>query len=321
LLGVIEAGFYTCVVLLITNLFPKQYQARNISKLAVAAVVTGIIQGPFCGVILTYSHDWLGLAGWRWLFLLQAAPAVILGVVTPFVLVSHAKNVKFLSNEEREWLVDVKEKEETEKLRKSGTLEKTSRWTVLKMPVMWWMSIAAFTNVMAAYGITFWLPLTLQNMGDNLSTMVISLLTVIPFFIGAIAGLVNGWHSDKTLERRYHVAVPLIAVGTGLVISGFSTSLTMTIICLSIAMAGVTAFNGTFFTIPTALMGEATAVVGVAIINLIMNIGGFVGPTVLGSVASATGSTAAGLIFLGCSAMVGFIIAMVVTRNKKMEQE
>jgi ACS family tartrate transporter-like MFS transporter len=320
LLGVVEAGFYATIVLLITNLFPKEYLARNISKLAVISVVTGIIQGPICGAILTGVHNFLGLEGWRWLFIIQALPAVILGIITPFVLVTNIKSAKFLSQEDKEWLISVKTAEEELKINSSVNKASVNRWNVLKMPVLWWISIAAFTGTMAAYGVTMWLPLTFQQMGEGLSLFTITLLTVIPFLFGAVVGFVNGWHSDKTLERRYHVAIPLLALTVSLVFAAFSTSLVVTIICMSVSVAGFVSFNGSFYTIPTARMGEAAAVVGVAIINLIQNLGGFFGPTIIGFVQDGTGSPAAGLIFLGAATLFGFIVVLAITKPQKPQK-
>jgi ACS family tartrate transporter-like MFS transporter len=281
------------------------------------AVVTGIVQGPICGAILTLANDWLGMAGWRWLFLIQAVPAVALGIITPFVLVTKLEKIKFLDKDDKEWLINTKRGEATERLAASNDNKSVSRWNVLKMPVLWWISIAAFTCVMASYGITMWLPLTFQKMGEGLSIMTITLLTVIPYLFGAIVGLINGWHSDKTQERRFHVAVPLLVLCISLVVASTSDSLLLTIICMSVAIAGFVSFNGTVFAIPTSVMGEAAAVIGVAIINLIMNLGGFVGPVIIGYSESITGSPAIGLAIFGVATFIGFIITLIIAKPKK----
>jgi ACS family tartrate transporter-like MFS transporter len=257
------------------------------------------------------------MAGWRWLFLIQAAPAVILGIITPFVLVTSLEKIKFLDKDDKEWLINTKKEEAAERVAASNDGKSVSRWNVLKMPVLWWISIAAFTCVMASYGITMWLPLTFQKMGSGLSVLAITLLTVIPYLFGSIVGLINGWHSDKTQERRFHVAIPLLVLCISLIVASTSNSLVLTIICMSIAMAGFVSFNGTVFVIPTAVMGEAAAVVGVAIINLIMNLGGFVGPTIIGYSESITGSPAVGLAIFGVATFIGFIITMVIAKPKK----
>ena len=305
LLGLAEAGFFPGIIFYLTRWVPARERARTIAAFMTATLVAGVIGGPLSGALLTLQGTG-GLAGWQWLFLLEGLPAVVLGVVVLRVLTERPEQASWLPSAQKAALVA-----------RIGDEQRLARDQVhstgaaLRHPRLWLLSAVYFTVPVALYAFGFFLPQIIQGSFRG-STFQIGLLSAIPYIAGSIAMVIAGRHSDSTGERRWHVAVAAIVSAVGFVASAFATSLTMSIVTLSIAMVGLASMFGPFWTLATSFVNGVGAAAGIALINSIGNIGGFVGPYLLGSIKTLTASFAAGLVLIGLTVACGGALALAV---------
>ncbi|HEX3010487.1 MAG TPA: MFS transporter [Syntrophomonadaceae bacterium] len=312
LLGIAEAGFYPAMILYITYWFPGKHQARAVSYLMLAVCGSNIIGGPISAFIMDHV-TWFGISGWRWVYILEGLPAVVFGVITYFVMVDKPEDARFLTDKEKEWLINELENERIAKEKKVHS--QASAWSVLKVPRVWHMGICYMAYVMALYGVGFWMPQMIKELSKVLSTTQVGLLSSIPYIVASVVMLLVAHHSDKTKERRFHVAFPILMTFIGLIALTMTSNLTLSMVLLTIALSGVYAFGGTFWTIPNLTLCAANAAVGIALINSVGNLGGFVGPYFVGWLKDFTGSTNAGMYMLaGCALLETFLI-LVIPKN------
>jgi Sugar phosphate permease len=310
LLGAAEAGFYPAIILYLTYWFPSRFMAKAVATFMVAQAIANIVVGPISASILDNVH-WAGLAGWRWLFILEGIPAIIFGLITIFVLVDRPDQAKFLTSEEKEWILSELKAE----LQLKTDETKVSKWAVLKQPRVWHLAFAFFCYVSANYGLGLWLPQIIKGLSSVLTNTQIGFVSTLPYICGAIAMFVNGRHSDKVMERRKHVGLPIIVTFFGLIALTMTRNMWLALFFVCCSTSGMYAFVGTFWTLPTAFLGEATAAVGIATINAFANLGGFGGPYLVGWLKDITGSTNAGMYVLASFALIGSILVLLIPED------
>lgn len=308
LLGVAEAGFFPGVLLYFTYWFPAVYRARVVSALFLAVPGSNAVAAALSGAILQLDGTW-GLAGWRWMFFLESLPAILLAPVVLAVLTDRPSAATWLSADERAWLEGqlASEQRTIEGAQKHLTLFQalTDRRVV-------GLSMIYLTIVTATYGITFFLPLIVKAHG--LSDMSTGLATAIPYAIGTIGMVLWAYSSDRRHERRWHFFVAALVAGIGLVAAGLSTSIVASLAAMSVAAIGLYGSKPAFWPLPSTFLSGTAAAGGIAMVNSIGNLGGFVGPYIVGWIKDSTQSYASGLYFLAACAFVSGVIALVVVK-------
>jgi D-galactonate transporter len=303
LLGVAEAGFFPGIILYLTYWFPREERARVVSLFMTAVPIATVVGGPLSGALLGL-HGVGGIAGWRWLFIIEGIPAVLLGIVALRFLTDQPADAQWLTPEERSALTRRIEAE-AEDTRASGH---AGIGQALTNPRVIELGLLYFCLVIGLYGIGFWMPQVLKTFG--LSNLAIGFLTAVPYLIGAIGMVIAGRHSDATGERIWHVALPLFVSGAAFTWSAHAGPLPLVMLGLSLAILGIYAAIGTFWSLPTSILTGTGAAAGLALINSIGNCGGFVGPVVVGQLKGATGDFTAALLFLAGALAVAGALAL-----------
>ncbi|VBB07229.1 Hypothetical protein LUCI_2473 [Lucifera butyrica] len=310
LLGVAEAGFYPGIILYMTYWFPSKHLAKTLAIFMTGMAINNILVGPISTWIMD-NIQWLNLPGWRWLFILEGIPALILGITTYFFLIDRPEYAGFLSKEEKDWLVAELKKEHDAKIAKNNI----SKWEALKNKRVWHLSIIFFGYVCAMYGLSMWMPQIIKALAKTLSNTQVGLISTIPYIFGVAAMILVARHSDKTMERRYHIGLPISIAFFGLIALTVTTNLVWSMVWIIVSIMGIYGFAGSFWTLPSAFLSEATAAVGIAMINSFANLGGFAGPYFVGYMKDLTNSTTAGMYFLAfCAIMAGVLTIMLPKR-------
>ena len=307
LLGVAEAGFFPGVLLYFTYWFPTAYRARVVSALFLAVPGSNAVAAALSGAILQLDGVW-GLAGWKWMFLLESLPAVLLAPVVLVVLTDRPSVATWLAPDERAWLDGQLESERRaiEGTRKQTLLDALTDRRVIGL------SLIYLTIVTATYGITFFLPLIVK--GHGLSDLSTGLATAIPYTIGTIGMVLWAASSDRRHERRWHFFVASLVAGIGLIAAGLSTGLAAALAAMSVATVGLYGSKPAFWPLPSTFLSGTAAAGGIAMVNSIGNLGGFLGPYIVGWIKDSTQSYAAGLYFLAGCAFASGVIALVVVK-------
>ena len=304
LLGVAEAGFFPGIVLYLTYWFPSRERARIVALFMAALPLATMVGGPISGALLA-MHGLLGVKGWQWLFIVEGAPAIVLGFAALWFLDNKPDEASWLAPDERQALSHTltKEAQDARGTGYAGLAEALTRPRVLVLGVLY------FCIVIGLYGLSFWMPLVIQTYG--LSPLEIGFLTAIPYFFAAIATVLWGAHSDRTGERVFHVALPLLVGGAAFAWSAMSLPLALILIALTLATAGTYAASGTFWSLPTSILTGTGAAAGLALINSMGNISGLVGSPIIGAIKEETGSFTVALLFLAGVLILGALIALV----------
>jgi ACS family tartrate transporter-like MFS transporter len=303
---VAEAGFFPGVIVYLSHWFIREDRAKATSNFMAAIPLSFVIGSPLAGWVLGFQ--WMGLQGWRWLFILEGVPAVFLGAIAFFYLTDWPRQAAWLAPEERQWIERTLEKE------KPAEVRSITIWQALRSRTILILSAAAFFDYFQGYCLVFWLPTMLQRQ-TGLSDVRVGLLGALPYVAGFVAMLINGWHSDRTGERRWHSAVPMFisAVGlVGLVTHPGSASLTMAFFAM--AAMGMSAFLPTFWAIPTENLSAAAAAAGVGMVNAVGSIAGFFGPSVFGYLNTRTGSSTPGLVLMMITALAAGLLLLLLPR-------
>jgi len=310
--GAAEAGFFPGVVLYLSQWFPSFRRGRIMALFMSAIPVSGLLGSPFSGWILNhFAAGQGGLAGWQWMFLLQGIPTVALGIAAFFLLADTFANAKWLTAEERAVL-------EADQAFDAANKPKTvsdSLGEVFKNPAIWAFGLIYFCIQSGVYAINFWLPSIIKNLGfaDNL---VIGWLSAIPYLLAALFMLLVGRSADLRKERRWHLVVPMLMGAIGLLIAvNFATSPTLAILGLSLATMGALTGLPMFWPVPTALLSAGAAAGGLALINSMGQMAGFLSPYLVGWIKDASGSTDAALYVLAAVIVAGSLLALRMTRT------
>jgi MFS transporter, ACS family, tartrate transporter len=292
LLGTAEAGFFPGIIVYLTHWFRHEDRAKAIATFMTAIPLSNIFGSPLAGHILRLR--WFGLQGWRWLFILEGIPAVILGVITLFYLTDWPTQAAWLPKEECEWITGELEREKQRK----ASLHSYTIWQALRQRDVILLTLVYFMGSTGMYGFIIWFP-TILKRASGLSTATVTLLVTLPYFAGLAAMMLNAWHSDRTRERRGHTSTMLFAGGASLICALLSASHLWTQLVFFILFAAfLHAYQPTFLALPTTFLGESAAAASIGLINCIGGLGGFVGPFIMGYLVTRTGSFATGLVWL-----------------------
>ncbi len=306
LVGAAEAGFFPGVIVYLTHWFRYEDRAKAIAVFYAANPISYIIGSPLAGLLLGLS--WLGLRGWRWLFIIEGIPAVLLGVITIFYLTDWPAKAKWLPDDERSWITGVLQREKEAKKRAHSH----SIWEALRHRDVLLLTLCYFCAMTGSYGIGFWLPTILKRISGQ-SNMKVTLLAALPYVVALIAQQVNGWHSDRTRERRWHAAVPVFLCGVGLALAVlYRSNPTLSIVLLVLGGGAFYGFQPCFWAVPTLFLGESAAAASIGLINSVGNLGGFVGPLTMGYLATRTHSFTAGLLYLVASLFLAGVLMLAV---------
>jgi ACS family tartrate transporter-like MFS transporter len=313
LLGLAEAGFFPGIVLYLTYWVPQRERARMGALFMMAAPVAVAIGSPVSGALLKL-HGTAGLTGWQWLFLLEGLPAIVLGVMTFFYLPSRPEDVRWLDPDERGWLATELECERAEK----GALAHTSIRDSLMNPKVWILCFFLFLNTTVTYGIFLWLPKILGAV-SGLKDWKLGLLsgsTLIPAIPGMI--LITA-RSDRKMERRWHTAACCALAAVGLLLTVLSGKVTALVwISLVICHIGQRTIQAVFWTIPPIFLGGVAAAAGIAFINSVGNLGGYLGPGAMGRLKELTGGYNTGLLVLAGIVLVQAAIVLSLRLTPKV---
>ena len=312
LLGVAEAGFFPGMILYLTYWIPAGERARAFALFLTSTSLAGVIGGPISGTLFKMGGVY-GLKGWQWLFLLEGVPAILLGWVTLFYLVDKPEQANWLSSAERNWLSEtIKKEQEDKKLGHSLTL-----WQALKHPRVWQLCLLYFSVVISFYGVAFWLPQIVKSF-SGLSNSAVAMLSAVPYLSASICMVIIANHSDKTGERKWHVALPAFAgcLGLGLAVFFLENHYPLpAFFSLCLAASGIWSTLGPFWSLPTAFLGGTAAAGGVALINSIGNVGGFVGPYIIGYIKQTTQSFTSGMLVLAGTLLIASFLALRVNEK------
>lgn len=310
LLGVAEAGFFPGIILYLSYWFPARNRAGVIALFMAAAPIATAIGSPISAALLE-MHGIMGLAGWQWMFLIEAVPAVILGVVVFFYMTDRPEKAAWLKPDEREWLVKTMQAEDANK----GGQQHHSILRGLANPRVLALALIYFGTSAGLYTLGIWAPQIIKELG--VSSMTVGLLNAIPPIISVVAMILWSRHSDKTNERTWHVALACLTAALGLAIAASTGSMFGLIAALTIVNVGISCSKPPLWSMPTVFLSGAAAAAGIATINSIGNLGGFAGPAMIGWVKDQTGSFAGGLYFVAGLLILSTVLTLVLSFTQK----
>ncbi|PLZ02877.1 MFS transporter [Burkholderia sp. WAC0059] len=312
LLGLAEAGFFPGIIFLLTLWFPAAYRGRVVGYFMAAIPLSTVIGGPVSGALLSLDGR-AGLAGWQWLYLLEAVPALVLSVVVPFYLTDKPAEAAWLKPDEREWLVarQARERAQRETAHAFSVREALTNRRVLAIALIYFGANA--TN----YGLSFFLPQIVKSFG--LSNLQTGFVTSLPYIVGVIGMVYWGRHSDRKLERKRHVAIALLIAAGGIAVSTALSNPVLKMLSLSIAGFGIFGCLPIIWTLPAAFLSGAAAAGGIAAVNSLGNLSGFFGPYVVGWIKDSTGSFGAGLLCLAGAGLVGVAAVLLLHHDTALE--
>ncbi|SNT26423.1 MFS transporter, ACS family, tartrate transporter [Granulicella rosea] len=312
LLGVSEAGFFPGMILYLTYWFPSRERARAVAKFMTATSIAGVVGGPLSSALLKLEgHS--GLHGWQWLFLVEGVPTILMGVSVLFVLRDRPDDAPWLSEPEKKWLDN-----ELEQDRKAGgASDKHHLLDAFKTPMVWVLAGIFFLDQIGVYTVNLWMPLVLNSFlhaSNPSGASTIAKYATVPYIAAAIFTVLIGWNSDRTGERRGHIALCLLLSAAGFGWAAYAGSLAAALCAMTLAAMGYWSLMGPFWTLPTGVLGGQAAAGGVAIITMVGGIGGFSGPYVTGRLKDLTHNYTAGLLLIGGLAVVGAGLCFVLKR-------
>jgi ACS family tartrate transporter-like MFS transporter len=309
--GAAEAGFFPAVVVYLTHWFRYEDRAKVIAFFYAAYPISFMIGSPLAGLLLGIS--WFGLRGWRWLFILEGIPAILLGIITIFYLTDWPRQAKWLPPDEREWITEELLKEKQAKQR----VHSFRVWEALHHRDVVLLTLCYFCALTGGYGVSFWLPTILKRL-SGLTDFKVTLLAALPYLAGFISQQINGWHSDLTRERRWHAAIPIFCCGSSLLLAViFRANVALSVAMFTLMGAGYFAFHPGFWPIPTQFLSESAAAAGIGMINSVGNLGGFVGPMIMGYLVTRTRSFAAGMLYLVGSLILSSLLMLLVKAGRE----
>jgi ACS family tartrate transporter-like MFS transporter len=292
LLGVAEAGFLPGIIYHLGNWYPAKDRARAVSWFMLAIPLSTVIGAPLSGVILELD-GWHGLTGWQWLFLLEGVPAIALGFVVLAFLTDSPEQARWLTPEQRGWLAERMRGEHRAAQERHGI----GLHAAFIHPTVWLLALILFACQCGSYGLTLWIPQIVRGL-SGYGNLTVSMIAALPYVAAAVGMIAIGTSSDRTGERLLHVAIPSAIGALGFLASAYFTSPLPGMIALTIAAVGDLGTRGAFWALPTRFLTGSAAAAGIALINTMASLGGFVGPSAVGLVREYTGSFAGGLVFL-----------------------
>jgi MFS transporter, ACS family, tartrate transporter len=316
LLGVAEASFFPGMIVYLTHWFCVRDRCRAIACLYTAVPAASLVSSPLAGWLL--GMHWHGLAGWRWLFILEGAPAILIGVITVLYLTDWPSQARWLPQDEQEWLVEelAAEAQAKKKSRNPTIWQAFADRRVLLLTASWFFALCG------ALGSIYWMPMFVKRM-SGISDRSVTTLLILPALIGIVGMLANGWHSDKTGERRWHAASPLLIAGTLFALSILSRSNAMVSVLLILVGSGLYfGFQPVCWSLPTLILGESAAAATFGLINSVGQMGGFFGPKLIGFLNMRTHGVTASLGFIALAYLVaGSLMLSLKIRDPLQAQE
>jgi len=303
LLGFAEAGFFPGVILYLTYWFPSRRRGETVALFMMAIALTGVVGAPFSGWILHQFSGATGLKGWQMLFLVEGIPSIILGIFVPWLLADGVRSANWLNEEEKQLLEQNLQAEEARK-------DQLPLAELFFHPQLIVFAAIYFCSTMGLYGTGFWIPQLIKNTGIK-DPLEVGLLTAIPYSFGAIAMLVLGRSSDRSGERRRHLALASFLGATGIVISNlFRQNTLLAMIGLTLATMGILATFPLFWPMPTDLLAGTSAAAGIAWVNSLGNLGGFLAPFIVGWFTDLTKRSDYGLYIIAGALVLGSLLVL-----------
>ena len=305
LLGVAEAGFFPGMILYLTYWFPSHRRGKMVAVLMAGNPVAGLVGGPLSGYIMHATHGVSGMAGWQWLFIIEALPSVVLGIVIFCFLDDRVADARWLDDHEKRLIQQ--EIDATAAVRTHSSVR-----AVFTSARVWLMCLILFGIVMGSYAIGFWQPTIIRGTGID-DPFVIGLLTMIPYTAALVAMIAVGRHADLTRERRWHVAGPALLAASGFIVCALNGDhALLSMVGLTLAAVGVVTALPMFWALPTAFLGGTGAAAGIALINCTGNLAGFISPAVIGWLKTVTHTLSSGLFVVAASLAVSALLIVVL---------
>ena len=310
LLGAAEAGFLPGVILYMSFWFTPKERARAVAFFMAALPLSNFIGAPIATSIMHYVH-WFGIEGWRWVFILEGVPAVLMGIFILWFLTDRPEQATWLPGEERNWLVATMQREHQAKVQ----ARRYSKWQAFTSPRVLRLAVIYLTITMTQVGLGYWLPTIIKRLSATLTNREVGLIAMGPYLLGAITMLVWSHHSDRTGERRFHTAIGPLIAATGLILFGVSSGLVFKMLSMTVALMGIYSFFGPFWSLPAQFLSEESAAVGIATINSIATTGSFIGPYIIGYVTGLTGNPTGALYVFAAGLFLAFILVSTMHKT------
>jgi ACS family tartrate transporter-like MFS transporter len=313
LLGLAEAGFFPGIIVYLTHWFIYEDRAKAVAGFMAAIPLAFAVGSPISGLLL--GLHWFGLRGWQWLFILEGLPALVFGVVTWFFLTDWPHQAKWLPADEREWVINQLESERQAK----KSVRAYTVWEALRHRDVLILTALHFVQNGSAYALAFWLPTMLKRL-SGLSDFKVTLLVVLPNLLGFFAMQVNGWHSDRTAERRWHTAIPLWTTAVALLVLSMADWGTVSsLFFFSIAAASLLAFLPSFWAMPSAFLCDSAAAMATGTINCVAaGLGSFLGPALVGYQAARTHSFRSSFPILAVALLVAGLLPLTLRIRRRV---
>jgi MFS family permease len=295
LLGAAEAGFFPGVILYLTYWFPAKERARTVAMFAIGGVLAGVVGSPISGALLGMDGT-SGLAGWQWLFLLEAIPAVLMGLVVLFVLPNRPHDARWLSPAQKQWIQGRLDAEAAA----AGPAPAHNLAQIFSSSRVWLLCLLYFLMNVGGYGYELWLPTIIRSFSST-SSFVLGTINAIPYFAAGIAMILVARYSDKTGERRLVVSYAAASSAVGFALSAYFKNPCLAMAALTLVFIGLKCTIAPFWAMTTTFLGGTAAAAGIAFINSVGNLGGFAGPYLVGVIKDQTGNNVAALLLLGCA--------------------
>ena len=310
LLGAAEAGFFPAIVLYLTYWFPAAQRVAVLGLFILAQPISNAVGAPISGLLLEMDGV-AGLAGWQWLYIIEGLPAIVLGCITPFVMTDRPGDATWLEPEERAWLVRAMEEED--RLKRAGG--EHSFMAGLKDRRALAFAALYFGLVFGIYGLGLWMPTIVNDMGD-FSYLQVGAIVFVPYAIAALWTAYWTRHSDRTRDRAGHASTSMALAAVGLVASGYllDVSSILALVALTVAAMGIYSAIAPFLEMPASVLAGAAAASGIALVNSLGNLGGFVAPYAVGALNESTGDSRAGLLLLAAALAVTAVATFLYAR-------
>jgi len=306
LLGAAEAGFFPGMILYLTYWFPAEARGRAIARFMTATAIAGVVGGPVSGVLLN-MHGIAGLAGWQWLFLIEGLPAVILGFVVFAILPDRPQDARWLTAAEKVWIMSRLDQEREAKRNRAATVKEA-----IASGRVWMLAFIYFAVITSFYGVSLWLPQIVRSF-SGMSDLLVGFVSAIPYVAASLGMVSIGKSSDRHIERRWHVALSALIGAAGLTGAAFSKIPAMELAALSLGAIGIWGTLGPFWAMSSESLRGTGAAAGIALINSIGNLGGFLGPYLVGIVRSRTDDFALALLALAVWPFLGSILTISIS--------
>jgi ACS family tartrate transporter-like MFS transporter len=317
-LGLAEAGYFPGIALYLGYWFRQREKAQAIALIIMGIPIAGVLGAPISGFILDHVH-WFGLSSWRWLLILEGFPAIACVPLVSFLLPNRPAEARFLSAEEKAWITDQLDREDRQKL---GAQEHSlSVARTLVNPGVWHLACIGFGHGFGAYIFSFWLPQVMKTAFGGQSNTALGFVVMIPNLLGLIAMILVSRHSDRTRERRHHMAAAGALAGAGMLLLGTPHSPFFSLVLFSAVAIGAYSFLPIFFSVPSEFLTGFSAAAGIALVTSVANLGGFVGPYTVGLIRQTTGSFYRGLICAGFFFLISACLSLLLPKRTVLPSE